>query len=277
MADDFAARGSRVYIDDNQLSSKFPKARDDSVARPLHYSREARHFHHASPILRSDICPSPVLFCSCFPLSPFSLSLSLFSLFFRIQGGDTGRCSKRGARRSTHVKGFNYCGDLAWTVALGAPDHLIAVFIGSFSFILLHLSGESSVAFISAHEPADHGFCRGSQPPVVRVRVISLVLVLRSYFTRLIVTCVHIYVYRAYIHARKYIRRRGNGKRVFFLKTWLLADSSFPSGIHRERGKIVENPATRSSSITSISFPGKLATTSLNYNLLLLVAFKSVC
>ena len=164
-----------------------------------------------------------VLVSLCLPFLSLSLSLSLFSLFFRIQGGDTGRCSKRGARRSTHVKGFNYCGDLAWTVALGAPDHLIAVFIGSFSFILLHLSGESSVAFISAHEPADHGFCRGSQPPVVRVRVISLVPLVFHQANRHL--CAYIRVSCIYTCAKIYSPTRKRETCFFFKNVapcWLL-------------------------------------------------------
>ena len=110
-----------------------------------------------------------------------------------------------------------------------SPDHLIAVFIGSFSFILLHLSGECSVAFIPAHEPgritvfaavASPCTCTCYQPSPWLVLVSRLVFHqanrhLCAYIR--VHTCMYMYNIYMYVYTRKYIRRggRGNGEMCF--------------------------------------------------------------
>lgn len=113
---------------------QIPKA-DDSVARP-------RIIPESLVVSTTPLRSAPIFFflflpvlffCPCFLCLLFFLPLSLpsFSFFeFRTV------TEVLELVELPHVKGFNYCGDFAWTVP--SSNHLIAVFIGSFSVVLSH-------------------------------------------------------------------------------------------------------------------------------------------
>lgn len=149
-------------------------------------------------VLRADY--SRELFSSpfSFPLFPPSIFLSFYFLEFEDRVTDVLELPSKQAR--THVKGFNYRGDLAgrWmdgarlgSVRLGS-DHLIAVFHWSLRF---HPIARCDVAFISCHGA-------GSRLFAVRARYLPPA---RLVFYR---TNRHLYIYIRILFMKEKMKRK---------------------------------------------------------------------
>ena len=144
---------------------------------------------------------SPLLFILRFFLPSFFLSF--YFLEFEDRVTEVLELSSKQAR--THVKGFNYRGDLArWMdgARLGS-DHLIAVF---HRWLRFHPIAATLLLF-RVTEP-DHGF-------LPCARVISHELA--SYFTGLIVTCVYIYGNIRILFMNEKMKRKRKRRNVSFL------------------------------------------------------------